>query len=635
MAARHAARAFCAATLLFAPSFRALAGAAPSPSASPPPEIVHVVTSDRTDETLHNATRTTYVVGRDEIARHGYRTIGDALAGLPGVEITRYGPIGQNVSYGIRGSSSAQVLVLINGLPAAGAFANTVALGTASTAGVRRIEVVEGGGSTLYGTGAIGGIINVITDAQYTPPGAIVRYGSLGDRELQLQTNGISFERIVAGNTVGLPPAAGSPSERGNSDDETTTLRYGVDRRIGAFDAALRAGIENDRLGAAGGYPYLSSSSRESDVNGDSSLALSLTRAHSTATIQLGGSRQQILFACDAVSDPNCFSAVPSLATESRLNASIRDAIRSATGSVLYGADFSRGDVRGDDGSGKPGSVGTAALAQSAAYVQLTRALRRGEFYAGVRGERDGALGGEFSPSAGIRAEIARGLEIKLNAATAFRAPNASELYFPGYGNSSLRPERAQVADVTLDDARAAGGISAAWFMNRTNDLIVVALTGYDANKNPIFHPENVDHAAIEGLTLRAATPPLHGVSTSLALTDLYRALDVDTGTRLANDPVFAIALTLDLAGSARARFHDGGIVVRATGARSAVDHTQPLFAQAAAYNTVDAFARFRVVRGALLAIRGYNLGNERYAEVSGYPMPGRGIALELSTQPK
>src|SRR6185437_9266697 len=134
------------------------------PSPSPLPDIAHVYTTDRSDETIKNATRTTYVVTRDQIARYGYRTVGEALQNVPGVTALPYGPLGSSVNYGIRGSNTAQVLVLVDGLPAPGSLDNSVELGNLPTTGVDRIEVVEGGGSTLYGTGAIGGIINIITD---------------------------------------------------------------------------------------------------------------------------------------------------------------------------------------------------------------------------------------------------------------------------------------------------------------------------------------------------------------------------------------------------------------------------------------------------------------------------------------
>lgn len=631
MASSLALRALCAAALFAAPALPAFADAQPSPSPSPLPEIVHVVTSDRSDETLHNATRTTYVVTQEQIVREGYRTIGDALATVPGVEITRYGAIGQNVSYGIRGSNSAQVLVLIDGQPAPGEFANSVQLGTLTTAGVRRIEVVEGGGSTLYGTGAIGGIINIITGAQYAPASVTLRYGTFDDREVQLQARGFSFERIVSNNAYALPPSSSSgasnPRSRDNSDAETTSLHYGADRKLGIVDAALRAGFESDHLGASGFFPQLSPTSREDDVNAQASLGFTLNRAQASTTLQLGGARQQLAFSC-AATDLNCFFSVPTLSTESRAGLSLRNAVASAHNRLLYGVDVSRGSVREDNGGGLPDSIEFATLAQTAAYVQETREFASGEFYAGIRGERDGALGGEFSPSIGVRKNVSRDLEFKLNAASAFRAPNASELYFPGYGNPDLRPERAQVGDLSLTDTHALGGITLGWFTNRTNDLIVA-----EPEAGGLYEPQNVHHALMQGFTLDAHTLPMNGITLGVTTTNLYHAQDLDGGTRLPNDPVFSVAFDLGVRGRSTGIFNDGGVTVRAVGARGFVDTTQPLFFQPVAYSTFDAFARFRVARGTLLSLRGYNLGNERYAEVAGYPMPGRTFAVELSTK--
>jgi hypothetical protein len=68
-------------------------------------------------------------------------------------------------------------------------------------------------------------------------------------------------------------------------------------------------------------------------------------------------------------------------------------------------------------------------------------------------------------------------------------------------------------------------------------------------------------------------------------------------------------------------------------GARGFVDPTQPLFAQPAAYTSMDAYVRLRAGRDVFVTLRGYNLGNEGYAAVSGYPMTGRSFMLELSSR--
>ena len=321
--------------------------------------------------------------------------------------------------------------------------------------------------------------------------------------------------------------------------------------------------------------------------------------------------------------DANCYQNTASLDTEVRSGLSLRDVITASNERTIYGIDLSRGVVRGDDGAG---DISTNALAQSAGYVQQTWTLARDEFYAGLRGERDGTLGGEFSPSIGGRFDLSNALTLKANAATAFRAPNASELYFPFYGNPDLVPERAKVGDLTLSDDRVLGGVALGWFDNYTRELIVA-----DPANN--YLPENVDHAHIEGLTFDAKTLPRHGISATINATDLYLAQDLDAQTRLPNDPVFSVNLGLVYRGSARAWLNEAGISERAVGARGAVDPTQPLFYQPAAYSDLTAYTSFRLAPKMLLTVRGYNLGNERYAEVSGYPMPGRTFAVELTAK--
>jgi len=100
----------------------AVVAAAPSPSPTPTavPQIAHVVTSDRGIESVTRTARTTYVVTAAQISRDGDRTVADAIDEIPGVNVVRYGAFGSQAAVGIRGSSSQQVLVMVDGLPVAG-----------------------------------------------------------------------------------------------------------------------------------------------------------------------------------------------------------------------------------------------------------------------------------------------------------------------------------------------------------------------------------------------------------------------------------------------------------------------------------------------------------------------------------
>jgi vitamin B12 transporter len=612
----------------------AFASPSPAPSASPLPEIAHVVTSDRVDETINNAARTTYVVTREQIARNGYRTVAQALADIPALVMSPFGPVGSNVNYTLRGSASSQVLVLVDGLPAPGSLSNSVLLGDLPTTGVDRIEVVEGGGSTLYGTGAIGGVINIITQRQ-GETGATLRAGSFADRQIEIDTPYVQFSRIVANNAFSLP----NGTTRSDVDYQSSAFHANGERHFGAFDLAIRAGAESDHLGAPGPDSFLSPSSRENNVNEDANVTLTHHSAQAEATLQFGGTNQQILFACDQVNDPNCFSG-PSLSTEGRVDFGARNAVRGANSVLVYGLDLSRGVVRSDSGGFATPPVSVNALAQSALYVQDRINAGWATGYAGLRAERDGSLGGEISPSAGAVFRLSNSASLKANVATAFRAPNASELYFPGYGNPALTAERAKVADVTLSDSHLFGGASAGWFANRTDNLIVpepVSAPGPQCSIDAssfTFQPCNVDHAFIEGLTFSVRTPAYNGFTAALNFTDLYRAENVDAQTRLPNDPVTAANLRLDYTSANPQSLVDSlGVSMRLAGDRGFVDRTAPLFDQPTAFTSIDAYARLRAGRNLLFSVRGYNLGNERYAAVAGYPMPGRSFIVELSTK--
>lgn len=612
--------ALCA-TLALAPS--------PSPSPSALPDIAHVYTTDRGEETLKNATRTTYVVTRDQIARYGYRTVGEALASLPAVNVLPYGALGATVNFGIRGSSTSQVLVLVDGMPAPGSFSNSVELGNLPTTGVDRIEVVEGGGSTLYGSGAIGGIINIITQ-RASATSATLAYGSFGERRLELNTDHVQISRVLAANDFALPGGGVQP----DSDYASSAMHVDGSRRIGRFDVSLRAGLQSDHVGTPGFFGFQSPTSREHDVNGDADLTAVRKGSQSETTLQFAGTRQQITFGCDMASDPNCFQTQPSLSTDNRLEFSARNVVAGANEQLLYGIDLARGTVRSDDGAG---TISVDAFAQAAAYLQHKVSMHWGSVYYGVRGERDGAQGGEFSPSAGVLVHLSNEASFKANLATAFRSPNATELYFPGYGNPSLRPERAQVADLSITDSHVLGGVSLGWFTNRTNDLIVATpvVPGTCTNDPTSFTYRacNVDHAFIQGFTFDARTPRFHGFTTSLNLTDIYRAQELGARIRLPDQPVLTANLRLDYTAAQTSPLDSWGVWMHVAGARGAVDQTQPLYFQPAAFTTVDGYVRVRAGNNALVSLRGYNLGNERYASLNGFPMPGRSFVLEVTAK--
>lgn len=591
--------------------------ATPSPAPTPIPEIGHVVTSDRSDETLQNTVRTTYVVTAAEIARRGFASVADAIADLPGVNIFRYGSTGSLSGVGLRGSTSAQVLILFDGLPAAGQETGTLDLNSISTAGIDRIEVVEGGGSTLYGAGAVGGIINVITRTLHGNPAVKLADGSFGDRAFRVQTKNFTFERTVATNDYAL----GSGAVRTGADSESTDARFVATGGNATWQTKISGEVSAHHLGDPGSVPAeFTTPSRQNSVDRD--LFASVTR-HSTqaeTTLELSAASQQFLFYCVNVADPNCFTPAPALTTDSRVQASLRNTVRALHNKFVYGIDLARGVARLDDGLG---DITSDAYAQAAVYAEQNWLWERGDrAYVGLRGERDGAQGGIIAPSAGFLRRISPALTVRVNYATAFRAPSAEDLYFPGgFGNPRLQAERMRVMDVRLDDSAAFGTASLTWFASKTVNKIVP-----DEN----FVPQNIGHANIEGLTAEIRTAAARRYYARLSVTNLYRAVDAQTNLRIsAAGPVFSVSTELGSVGAPSSAIDSWGLMTQTRGAQYYAFSQEP----ASGYLRVDGFMRVRFAKNALLSIRIYNITNHRISDVPGYPEPGRRFLIELATR--
>jgi vitamin B12 transporter len=637
--------------------------ATPSPSAtaSALPEIGRVVTSDRQTEAANAAARTTYVVTKNEIIARGYASVADALTSIPGVVIQRYGGFGSTANISIRGSSSAQVLVLLDGRPIGNAEMGTTDLGAVSTSGVERVEVVEGGGATLYGTGAIGGVVNIITARPTTAaPFIAATAGSFQSSGLDVETRNLSFERALSANDYSYVGGTVPSGTRINADAASTTARLRDDWHIGAVQVNASAGLSQLHLGVPGpvvlafaspppnpalASSYQSSTSRQNTTNEDARLSFALDRPHTTTTLDLSATRDTLLYYSSPGDLSGCYTLSGSpcndLNVESRVQASLRQVVTTTTQRLVYGIDLARGSARIDAGDG---DAPTHGFAQTAAYAQDAVGVGRGEIYGGVRAERDGGQGGAIAPSAGFIQPLSTAVGLRANYAVGFRAPNSVDLYYPGFSNPNLQPERTQSFDVTATDTRVLGGVSLCYFTVAGNNLIIDNPDfDFSAPPGPENEPViNAQHTSTAGFTLDAKTPTLGGFTTTLGVTDLYRALDLTTvATRLPNRPVFSTSLALEYAAaSPRATVAAFGLIALGMGERNqiplstAVDPTQ----YAAAYTTINGYLRLRAAPRALVTLRVYNLGNERYSAIAsppfgGYPVPGRAFGIELSTK--
>ena len=148
------------------PAASAAVPARPAASSAAKGGIDVVVTGTRTAEDAHRAPVRVDVVTRAEAERRGATNVGEALAYGLGTQVnpSAYGALGRPSAVQIGGLDRDRVLVLEDGERAVGDRGGAIDLAQISLADVARIEVVQGPASSLYGSSAIGGVVNVITE---------------------------------------------------------------------------------------------------------------------------------------------------------------------------------------------------------------------------------------------------------------------------------------------------------------------------------------------------------------------------------------------------------------------------------------------------------------------------------------
>ncbi len=608
----------------------ALAQSTPAATASPQPEIGHVITSDRQDEPLDATSRPTYIVTKEHMLLHGDVDVASAIADVPGVLIQRFGAAGAQAVVSILGGRGDGILVLMDGRPISGSEIGAIDLGAIPTAGVERIEVVEGAGATLYGNGASSGVINIITSrnrAAYKTPIVSAAAGSFDTSRFAVETGTFSFSHEYAANNFPYSAVPNAPvsATRVNADLNSFNARFTDYGTFGNLSINGSAGFVSRVLGVPGQLGSLTLFARQLDDTQDARVTLAYHHPQAVTTLDLSGTRETLTF-----QDPSPAEFGPFLdfSTDGRVEANLRNNVTSATNRLIYGADLAHGVARNDGGGG---IFSSTSYAQTALYVQDNVLLgSNARFYAGVRGEQDGGAGGAITPSLGGTLGLGGAFVLKANFGTAFRVPTAVDLTFPGFNNPFLQPERTQSFDVTVANARLLGGASFGWFVQTATNLITLNPNvdfsmPFGPGNEPLI---NQQQSSVAGFVLDVATLPFYGIVAKVNVTDAYRALAYNAGVpaqRLIDRPVFTTNLDIGYAGGP----HN---VLAAAGATA---HTIGILDLAGTgdYTAIDGYLRFHLAARALLSFRVNNLGNVMYQDITGYPSPGRSYVLELSTR--
>lgn len=183
-----------------------------------------VVTANRLEQDRLRVGSTVYVVTAEEIEKRQYQDVNDVLRTIPGVRVARNGPLGGAATIRLRGAATEQTLVLVDGIPVndPASIGGAYNFAFLNTADIERIEVLTGPQSTLYGSDAMAGVINIITHsaAGQAPLQAYAEYGSFDTARAgaQFARAGKSFSGRFSADIVDTDGISKADENNGNTE---------------------------------------------------------------------------------------------------------------------------------------------------------------------------------------------------------------------------------------------------------------------------------------------------------------------------------------------------------------------------------------------------------------------------------
>ncbi|KPK39990.1 MAG: hypothetical protein AMJ69_04030 [Gammaproteobacteria bacterium SG8_47] len=442
-----------------------------------------IVTATRTAQTADETLSSVIIIDREEITRNPLADVADLLRLRAGVEISRQGGIGQLTTVFIRGTESNHTVFMIDGVKINDANIGLAAIQNIDTQMIERIEVVKGPRSTLYGSEAIGGVINIITrrGGEGVDVDASIEAGSFS-------TVGASFsaQRGVEDKGAGIVLSAQS------SDGFPTQQDSDIDRGYDNLSAQLYA---NQRLSAiteasfshwhtAGNTEYLSFDLQPLDQDyRNTATALTLDQT----PMDIWTSRLAFSYTIDDIEQ----NQSPDFVNSARAALDWQNDIQLGAKHLLTaGAYLARADAEAL-------SFGTSYNEHDhdgAVFVQDDLHLGDHHLLVGARFSDYERFDSQLTWNADYGWQLASQTHLTASAGTAYRAPAATDLYGFG-GNPDLQPERSLSYELGLNqglgtrhqfDVRA--------FETTIQDLIEY---NFPADLN-----ENIGAARIQGVEL-------------------------------------------------------------------------------------------------------------------------------------
>ncbi|MEL7060577.1 MAG: TonB-dependent receptor [Acidobacteriota bacterium] len=557
------------------------------------------------------------VLTAEDLERHRLATVADALRLVPGLEVSRTGGPGQLTSLFIRGGSSSQALVLVDGVRLNSATTGAVDFAALSTDGLERIEVLRGPQSTLYGSEAMAGVVSLVTRRGDSglALGAMVEVGEEDHRRVRLRAAGgdDSFGWNVVGglleteDTFAADPGAGNPEP---DAWENLSAVASFDRTWsngrGQLDGALRfvdsdTQIDGFSFGLGPVDDLDASTAREAWI---ASFGVEVPVSRTWRQSARFGWVQDDLEGRDPGNPFGDFTI-----ESRRIEASTQADLDLGVHRLSFG-----GGLEQREGA----SVGNfdEDVEIVSVFVQDAWSLgQRSTVSLGARYDDHEQFGDETTVRATLAVGFGRGGRVHASWGTGFKAPTFNDLYFPFFSNPDLLAETSTAWDLGVEQRLA-------------DDRLTLGVTVFDSEFEDLiafdfvtFLPQNISEATSEGVE---ATLAWSGERVDARATWTWNETeDETTGEQLARRPERRATLDVGLRVNDRLRLAAAAYAVadRIDSDGSTLDDAERL----------DLTAELAIGEHLRPYLRLLNVFDDDTSEVSGYGTRGRAGVAGLS----
>lgn len=576
-----------------------------------------VVTATRTSQSLNKTLSDTTVLNEQAIRQSGAPDVVTLLRSLAGVEVVQSGGLGAQSSTFMRGTNSSHVLVLLDGVRISSATAGTTALEHLMLDNIARIEVVRGNVSSLYGSEAIGGVIQLFTKQGSGAPAfnASAGLGSHGTQKIAAGFSGgvndttfsVNVGNVKTNGISAINPRLAPAANPNNNGYDNSTVNAQVKHALNA-DHLLSATVFSTR--GKGSF--------------DNAFGIATDLNDTRANID------KFSLASDNQLSERWHSQLR-WAQGTDENRSYKNGIQSSrfqtqNNQLVWQNDFKIADAH---------TVNFAverlgqAVTSSTLFTQTSRNVNSvlGGYMGGfgtqqvqlnVRQDRYSDFGTANTGLFGYGIAFADHWRATASLSNGFKAPTFNDMYYPlsfGYqGNPNLKPERSHNKEVGLHYAGNEQRVDMIYFDNRISDLI--------ASNAAFTTTVNINQAHITGQELSYAGK--FGNTQLKASATFQNPRDAATGQALVRraKEYANVAVSHDFAA-----WQVGG-ELRHSGARADVGaRTLP------AYQLLNLTARYQIDPQLHLSARIDNLFNRNYAEIYSYNTLGRTVFVGLTYQ--